>query len=300
MALSEIIFLTFGCLGAVVVGVVTKVLADDAKLFIPRIAQNLLRRASLKLGEEYAAGFYEEWSAHLIEIPETSGKLWHAATIYFWGAYRIRQTLCPAVGATARQRIFKRILDIVFVGLSFPSIGPIVLLFAVLVALDGKSPFYSQMRVGQNGRTFRIWKLRTMFYDADKRLERYLERNVNARLAWTEYRRLRSDPRITKIGWFLRKTSLDELPQLWNVLNGTMSLVGPRPLLIEQQRLYDGEAYYKLRPGITGLWQISRRLCCDFKYRERLDDEYFKQQSLWTDIKIMLATCAVVCQKTGA
>ncbi len=96
MALSEMIIVTVGCVAAIAVGVVTKVLADDAKFFVPSLAQNLLRRASLRLGEDYAASFYEEWSAHLIEIPETSGKLWHAATIYFWGAYRVRQALCPA------------------------------------------------------------------------------------------------------------------------------------------------------------------------------------------------------------
>lgn len=294
MALSETILMILGCLVALVVGIVTKVLADDAKFFIPRLAQSLLRRASLKLGEEYAASFYEEWSAHLIEIPETSGQLWHAATIYFWGAHRVRQKLCPAVRATARQRIVKRILDIVFIVLMIPTVVPIVLLFAVLVALDGKSPFYSQMRVGQNGRTFRMWKLRTTFYDADKRLESYLEQNVDARQVWEAYHRLRNDPRITKIGCFLRKSSLDELPQLWNVLNGTMSLVGPRPLLLEQRRLYDGKTYYQMRPGVTGLWQISHSHNCDFKDRERFDDEYSKQQSLWTDIKILLRTVAVV------
>ncbi len=169
-----------------------------------------------------------------------------------------------------------------------------VLLLAVLIALDGKSPFYSQMRVGQHGRTFRIWKLRTFFHDWDIRLERHMEQNVGARLEWESNQRLKSDPRFTKIGSFMRKTSLDELPMLWNVMNGTMSLVGPRALMTEQQGLYEGKAYYQLRPGISGLWQISDRLGCDFKYRERLDEEYFKRQSLWTDIKILWNTINVV------
>ena len=294
MALSEIIILTVGFVAAVIVGVVTKVLADDAKSFVPRLAQHLLRRASLRLGEEYAASFYEEWSAHLIEIPETSGKLWHAATIYIWGSYRIRQTLCPATEVPARQRILKRTLDLVFLVLTAPSTLTVVLLLAVLIALDGKSPFYSQIRVGQHGRTFRTWKLRTMFHDCDERLNRYLEQDVDARLEWELNQRLKSDPRITKIGRFIRKTSLDELPMFWNVMNGTMSIVGPRPLLTEQHGLYKGKAYDQLRPGLTGFWQTSDLRSQDLTHLERLDDEYFRQHSLWTDIKIIFKAISVV------
>jgi exopolysaccharide production protein ExoY len=197
------------------------------------------------------------------------------------------------------RNILKRGLDIVLVLLSAPVVVPLIGLLALIVALDGGRPFYSQMRVGRHGKPFRMWKLRTMVPDAERFLRTYLDQNSVARLEWDATQKLKNDPRITRIGRVLRKTSLDELPQLLNVLNGTMSLVGPRPMMLSQQGFYSGQAYYHLRPGITGLWQISDRNECDFVDRVSYDDLYHGVVSLGTDLRILLRTLAVVARGTG-
>lgn len=193
----------------------------------------------------------------------------------------------------------KRVLDIMLVVLSVPIVLPVVLITALLVARDGYSPFYSQMRIGKNGRQFRIWKLRTMINNADAHLETYLAENPEARREWDETQKLKNDPRITRIGRILRKTSLDELPQLWNVLMGSMSLVGPRPMMVDQQKYYRGQSYYNLRPGITGFWQVSDRNNCNFVDRVQYDDEYEKAVSLGTDLQTLRRTVGVVFRGTG-
>lgn len=194
----------------------------------------------------------------------------------------------------------KRLLDLLLVIFTAPVSVPLILLLAFLVALDGGRPFYTQMRVGWGGSSFRMWKLRTMVPDADAKLAAYLAANPKARREWDATQKLKNDPRITWLGRFLRKTSLDELPQLFNVFNGTMSLVGPRPMMPEQRRLYDnGFAYYRLRPGVTGLWQISDRNECRFVDRVRYDNDYERVLSLQTDFRILLATVRVVLRGTG-
>ncbi|MEM6421078.1 MAG: sugar transferase, partial [Pseudomonadota bacterium] len=161
------------------------------------------------------------------------------------------------------------------------------------------NPFYRQARLGRHGRVFRIWKLRTMVVDADARLEAYLARNPAARAEWDATQKLKHDPRITIVGRFLRKTSLDELPQLINVLTGQMSLVGPRPMMVNQRHLYDGDSYYHLRPGLTGLWQVSGRNDCRFVDRVRYDNTYAARISFLTDLGVMLRTVGVVLRGTG-
>ena len=156
------------------------------------------------------------------------------------------------------RNVFKRAVDVLAVLLSGVVVVPVVFILSVAVALDGSSPFYWNERVGRGGRTFRMLKLRTMVPDAERMLEEYLSKNAEARLEWNSTQKLKSDPRITRIGKLLRKTSMDELPQLWNVLIGDMSLVGPRPMMPSQQSLNSGTAYYSLRPGITGSWQVSQ------------------------------------------
>jgi exopolysaccharide production protein ExoY len=170
---------------------------------------------------------------------------------------------------------------------------------ALLVRLDGSSAFYRQPRIGKDGRTFMLWKLRTMVPHAERKLESYLAAHPQARLAWNQSQKLRDDPRVTAIGRYLRKYSLDELPQLLNVLLGDMSLVGPRPILPEQRQLYEGMAYYRLRPGLTGLWQIGRRNEATFAERAVIDTEYFHRMSLFTDIWILSKTPVVVLKGTG-
>lgn len=194
---------------------------------------------------------------------------------------------------------FKRVLDVTLVLVAAPLVLPVIALLAVLVALDGGKPFYSQLRVGRNGETFRIWKLRSMVRNADARLEQHLAANPRAREEWTTMQKLKDDPRITRLGRILRKGSLDELPQLLNVLLGSMSLVGPRPMMVEQKPLYDGTAYFRLRPGITGPWQISDRNACSFSGRVRYDEAYDRDLSLTTDLGILARTVIVVLRGTG-
>ncbi|MGY3438233.1 MULTISPECIES: sugar transferase [unclassified Marinovum] len=179
---------------------------------------------------------------------------------------------------------------------------PMLLLLApvcVLIALDGHSPIYRQQRIGRNGRIFRMWKLRTMVPNADKQLWAYLNANPAARAEWDHSQKLRRDPRVTWIGVFLRKSSLDELPQLINVLLGDMSLVGPRPMMLDQQKIYPGTAYYAMRPGITGIWQTSARNESSFSERAIFDARYFRELSFLTDLRLILRTFHVVFRGTG-
>jgi len=193
----------------------------------------------------------------------------------------------------------KRALDLALVILSLPLWLPMVALLAACVALDGHAPFYRQKRVGRSGRLFTMWKLRTMVPDADLLLSRHLGANPEAAQEWSHKQKLARDPRITGIGRFLRCTSLDEFPQLFNVLRGDMSLVGPRPMLPEQQRLYSGRAYFQLRPGVTGFWQVSDRNASSFADRAAHDTLYYGSLSLPTDIGVLLVTVRAVIKGTG-
>lgn len=159
----------------------------------------------------------------------------------------------------AYERWGKRLIDVSLVVLATPLILPLVAICACLVAADGGNPFFRQMRVGHGGVPFRMLKLRSMCVDAEARLAQLLHTCPTSAAEWHASQKLHHDPRVTKLGAFLRKTSLDELPQLWNVLRGDMSLVGPRPMMPTQAPLYPGLAYFRLRPGVTGPWQIFAR-----------------------------------------
>jgi exopolysaccharide production protein ExoY len=197
------------------------------------------------------------------------------------------------------KRAAKRWLDLALVLLAAPFVLPVVLVMAFLVRRDGGPAFYVQDRVGAGGSVFRLWKLRTMVEGADARLAAELEADPALRAEWAQHQKLKRDPRITAVGRFLRKTSLDELPQLWNVARGDMSLVGPRPMLPEQRQLYPGHAYYRMRPGLTGLWQVSDRNKSSFAGRAEFDSDYARRMSLPTDLAIMLLTVWVVLRGTG-
>ncbi len=167
---------------------------------------------------------------------------------------------CSPVGPVRVQRRpglyrnhFKRLLDLLLVVLALPVVLPLIGVLALVLGVQGGRPFYCSDRVGRGGRTFRKVKLRTMVVGADDILEDYLEANPAARQEWNDKQKLLSDPRVTRFGRFLRRSSLDELPQVWNVLAGDMSLVGPRPMMPCQRPMYPGVAYYGLRPGMT-LW----------------------------------------------
>lgn len=210
----------------------------------------------------------------------------------------------PEIAALPRRRglyrnMFKRALDICAIIAAVPVIVPVVAGLAVVVAREGGQPFYSQTRVGKGGKPFRMWKLRTMVTDADQRMEEYLAANPEARAEWDSTQKLRHDPRVTRYGHFLRRASLDELPQLWNVLKGDMSLVGPRPMMLNQQAMYPGTAYYALRPGLTGYWQTTGRSRSTFEARAEYDAAYEAELSLQTDLRVLAATVGVVVKGTG-
>ena len=205
---------------------------------------------------------------------------------------------CRARASNQYYLLLKRII-VVAVLVTLPIWLPLMGVLAFMVRLDGGKAFFSQPRVGRGGRVFTFWKLRSMIPDADRRLEEYLAQNSAARLEWNETQKLKNDPRVTPIGQLLRSTSADELPQLWNVLIGDMSLVGPRPMLPEQRLLFPGTAYFELRPGITGFWQISDRNACSFPARAFHDAQYANSISLWVDASILIKTIGVVIRGTG-
>ncbi|SFL73433.1 Sugar transferase involved in LPS biosynthesis (colanic, teichoic acid) [Loktanella salsilacus] len=193
----------------------------------------------------------------------------------------------------------KRIVDIALVLLALPFITVIIALLALAVASQGGRSFYTQDRVGRGGRLYKIWKLRTMIPDADAALERHLAAVPAARAEWNATQKLKKDPRITRVGLMLRKTSMDELPQLWNVLRGDMSLIGPRPMLPSQTGMYPGTAYYHLRPGISGSWQVSARNESHFADRASYDTAYYSKVTFAADAGILAATLRVVMRATG-
>ena len=195
----------------------------------------------------------------------------------------------------------KRSLDLVA---ALVLLLPAALLLVVLIALvwtEGGRPIFGHARVGRGGRTFTCWKIRTMVPDAEARLEEVLRNDPRAAAQWAEYRKLDNDPRITRLGDVLRRTSLDELPQLWNVLCGDMSLVGPRPVTSAELARY-GEAssdYVSVRPGITGLWQVQGRNSLTYTERVRLDQQYVHELTCRQDLHILFKTISVVFARTG-
>ncbi len=195
----------------------------------------------------------------------------------------------------------KRIVDIVVVALILPFALPLMAVLLAVVALDGGKPVFSHPRVGKDGRIFRCFKFRTMVLDAEDRLQSILSKDPAAAREWAADFKLRNDPRVTRLGRILRKTSLDELPQLWNVMRGDMSLVGPRPVTEAEIPLYgrDADAYYSVRPGVTGIWQVSGRNATSFAERVELDRSYATHLSLLEDMRILVLTVPTVLRVTG-
>ncbi len=186
-------------------------------------------------------------------------------------------------------RVSKRLIDLAAVVSAAPLILPVLLTAMALIKLDspGASVLFRQQRTGQNGDRFTLYKLRTMVPNAEKLKKELIKDNM---LSWPDFK-MENDPRITRIGRFLRKSSIDELPQLYNVLRGDMSLVGPRPTSF-QPKTYKGWHTERLdvQPGITGLWQVKGRGRIDFDERVRLDIRYAKERSLWLDLKLLAMT----------
>jgi Undecaprenyl-phosphate galactose phosphotransferase WbaP len=200
-------------------------------------------------------------------------------------------------------RLTKRSIDLLLVCLILPTVTLPLLLIGLLVRLESPGPiFYGHHRIGRDHRKFRIWKIRTMKTNADELLRNALAKDGKLREEWVRDRKLRNDPRITRIGRLLRRTSLDELPQLWNVLRGEMSLVGPRPIVEEEVATYgqNFSLYCRVAPGLTGLWQVSGRSAVSRRDRVRLDSYYVRNWSPWLDLHILARTASVVLTGEGA
>jgi len=203
----------------------------------------------------------------------------------------------------------KRAIDVAGAAVLLLIVTPVLIMMILAVKADGGPAFFAHARVGRKGREFSCLKIRTMRIDADRALKDLLERDASARAEWYTARKLRKDPRITRIGSVLRSTSLDELPQLINVLRGDMSLVGPRPVVREEledhyRPLGGATAYLSMRPGLTGPWQISgRRYSIDsadrYERRVALDKDYAENMSIWGDIVIIFRTVLAVIRSEG-
>jgi Undecaprenyl-phosphate galactose phosphotransferase WbaP len=201
------------------------------------------------------------------------------------------------------NRFIKMLFDITFSIISMPFLFPVVGIIGIIIRLETHGPaIYAHDRIGKNGRTFRCYKFRTMYSDAEEKLKEILDKNEEIRTEWQNNWKLRDDPRITRVGRFLRKTSLDELPQIFNVIKGEMSLVGPRPYLPREKAIIEEnlQVVCSAKPGITGLWQVSGRSNTGHKYRVKLDSWYVINWSLWLDIAIIFKTIRVVLKTEGA
>jgi lipopolysaccharide/colanic/teichoic acid biosynthesis glycosyltransferase len=205
-----------------------------------------------------------------------------------------------------RRGVYDRIqrgTDLLIVLGSAPLTLPVLLLIALSVKLTSPGPvLFKQRRYGRGGWKFTLVKFRTMTVDAHETLYDHLDRDFDHADQWTRNRKLRNDPRVTWMGRWLRKLSLDELPQLWNVLKGEMSLVGPRPLPVCERHLYGPTfpVYCRVRPGLTGLWQVSGRSDLPYEQKALLDAEYVCRRGLWFDLRLILQTVGVVLRGRGA
>lgn len=229
------------------------------------------------------------------------------------GSHRVWLTprdLEGAVGLLVRQNLLdvrrlwvKRVMDVTLTLAASPVIVPLVGLIALAIKLDSPGPvFYAQRRIGQNGAEFHVYKFRTMVPDADALLRDCLSRDPGLAAQWEAGQKLHNDPRVTRVGKWLRKWSLDELPQLWNVLMGNMSLVGPRPIILDEVERYGNvyREYVRVKPGLTGLWQVSGRNNTSYAARIDYDHYYVTNWSVWLDIWILARTVPVVLVGRGA
>jgi Undecaprenyl-phosphate galactose phosphotransferase WbaP len=243
---------------------------------------------------------YGELASHLLVVCDAPPMpaLWGAQRVCGLGGVEVRNGLL-----LAPLRVAKRVTDVGLAGASLILGMPLLLAIAAAVKLGSKGPvLYGHTRIGRYGRKFTAWKFRTMYRGADLLLRQHLERFPAARLEWERDQKLRDDPRVTRVGRVLRRLSLDELPQVWNVLRGEMSLVGPRPIVDDEVGKY-GEAfalYTVVKPGITGLWQVSGRTDVGYEMRVKLDEFYVRHWSPWLDAYVLVRTVVALVKRRGA
>ncbi|ESY89786.1 MULTISPECIES: sugar transferase [unclassified Mesorhizobium] len=193
--------------------------------------------------------------------------------------------------------ISKRFMDLVVAISALVMAAPVMIVVALLIRITTGGPaMFSHSRVGFGGKPFNCYKFRTMVANSDEVLKAYLEANPQVTAEWEETHKIRDDPRVTSLGWILRKSSLDELPQLFNVIRGDMSCVGPRPIVKDELKRYGDhlEEYLRTRPGVTGLWQVSGRSSMDYPSRVALDSQYVRNWSIWLDLAILFRTVFAV------
>lgn len=219
-----------------------------------------------------------------------------SATSAFFSA--VESDVFPPTGG-----VLKRVFDVSAALTALVLISPLFLMLMLLVKLSDRGPaFYGHRRVGHSGKSFRCLKFRTMVVDGDKVLQAYLHANPKGMEEWRATRKLQNDPRVTLVGAVLRKLSLDELPQLINIIRGEMSIVGPRPVVEDELELYETAAIYYLqsRPGLTGLWQVSGRNDVSYASRVAFDTHYVKNWSIGSDMMIIAKTIPAVCLSRGS
>ena len=239
----------------------------------------------------------------VLVLPEITGLALYGAQIeHFFGNDQLILRLNNNL-ARRTNILFKRVFDLVSVVFGIVILSPVFIVIALLIKFSGNGKvFYLHKRVGKHGKPFSCLKFQTMYANSQELLNDLLMSDPQVKAEWEQCFKLKNDPRVTPIGKWLRSTSLDELPQLFNVLIGNMSLVGPRPIIKDEVSRYrDGFYYYQLvLPGVTGLWQVSGRSETDYSDRVRLDEWYVKNWSLWYDIVILIKTVGVVIKRSGA
>lgn len=240
----------------------------------------------------------------VIIVPEITGVSLYNSELHFLFMEKLFLIKVHNSLHSKSNMMIKRFTDLAICGIGFIFISPIMLLLVFLVKFSSKGKvFYGHERIGKDGKPFKALKFRTMYSDSAERLKEILENDPEARKEWEQNYKLKNDPRVTPIGKFLRKTSLDELPQIFNILKGEMALVGPRPVIQEEiEKFYQDyrDYYYSVTPGLTGLWQISGRSDTDYDFRVQTDVWYIQNWSLWLDLIIILQTPAEVVKSRGA
>jgi Undecaprenyl-phosphate galactose phosphotransferase WbaP len=244
----------------------------------------------------------EQWDSNELDATPQRLYLLNTPSVTDFGA-RNAQATHSGPERLFEYRVLKRGIDLLLILICLPVLLLLIAAIASAIRLTSPGPiFFSHRRIRGHGRFFSMWKFRTMCVNSAEVLEDYLAANPAARVEWRKTHKLKCDPRVTRVGEFLRRTSLDELPQLWNVLTGTMSLVGPRPIVAAEVEKY-GEFftdYCLVKPGVTGLWQVSGRSKLTYSQRVQLDREYARNWSLGGDIKILLRTLFSVANQDGA
>lgn len=238
----------------------------------------------------------------LAVVPAIDGLPVHGFSQQYFLSHDVLMLVCHNNLDRPFGRMAKLVFDQVGAAILLFLLAPLLLVLASLVRRDGGPAFYRHRRVGMGGQSFGCLKFRTMVTDSDVLLRKLLAADPEARREWSEQQKLRNDPRVTRVGSFLRRTSLDELPQLVNVLRGEMSLVGPRPIVEAEIPRYghDIDYYYGTKPGMTGLWQVSGRSNISYSRRVQMDRWYARNWTLWHDIAILLKTIPVVFKRDGA